>query len=82
MRLEYVPKKLKIIFLFYSVRMKPLNNDFFFAFILAFEVQKLLLIRFQSCYIFSIPSFCAIYYNTIRRFRVTIELLPFVGALL
>ena len=82
MRLEYVPKKLKIIFLFYSVRMKPLNNDFFFAFILAFEVQKLLLIRFQSCYIFSIPSFCAIYYNTIHRFRVTIELFPFVGALM
>ena len=82
MRLECVPKKLKIIFLFYSVRMKPLNNDFFFAFILAFEVQKLLLIRFQSCYIFSIPSFCAIYYNTIHRVRVKIELFPFVGALM
>ena len=71
-----------VIFLFYSVRMKPPKNDFFFPFILAFKVQKLLLIRFQSCYIFSIPSFCAIYYNTIRRFRATIELLPFVVALL
>ena len=81
MRIEYVPKKLITIFLFYSVRMKPPKNGVFFL-ILAFKVQKLLLIRFQSCYIFRISSFCAIYYNTIRRFRVTIELLPFVGALL